>query len=111
MALASCPGCGEELQGRSEFCPACGRPLRVFQPNGEIICPNQDCDYSGPPEKEGGYYAGCFLICAIAMGAFLLPFFGHILGPAIFFIAIVYFFAGSGPRYSCPKCKTELERD
>ena len=61
----------------------------------DIICPNPNCGYVGPPKKvaRGSCLIGLFL-CLF----FLLP-------------GILYFMFKSGYRYICPKCGMQIRVD
>ncbi len=61
----------------------------------EIICPNANCGYKGPPKKvaRGSTFIGLILCCF-----FLLP-------------GILYFMFKSGYRYICPQCGLQIAID
>ncbi len=112
MSLTSCRGCGCELPSPEGKCPNCGRPVKAFLATGEVICPNPDCDYAGPPERRGASsFAGCFGLAIVSMPAFLIPSYGAVLGTVLLICALLYFLCSPGPRYHCPKCGLEIERD
>jgi len=61
----------------------------------QIICPNPNCGYRGPPKKvaRGSMIVGVLLCCLM-----LLP-------------GILYFIFMSGYRYLCPQCGVQLAND
>jgi hypothetical protein len=62
---------------------------------GEIICPNGNCGYKGPPKKKS---RGSVIVGLLLCFFFLLP-------------GIIYFIVRSGYRYYCPKCGLQLASD
>jgi hypothetical protein len=66
-------------------------PSKVLRP-GDIICPNPNCRYEGPPRKVA---RGSILIGVILLLFFILP-------------GILYFVFMQGYRYSCPKCGLQI---
>lgn len=61
----------------------------------EIICPNPNCGYKGPPEKHAKGSAlifFLFLLCGIWPG-------------------ILYYVFRGGYKYRCPKCGIEVYSD
>lgn len=62
---------------------------------GDIICPNPQCGYTGPPKKQpkGSLALGCLF--------------------AIFFIVpgVLYLLLTKGYRYMCPRCGVQVRSD
>jgi hypothetical protein len=60
-----------------------------------IICPNPNCGYQGPPKQvaRGSIGVGCLL-----MFFFIIP-------------GIIYFMLKSGYRYLCPKCGMQISSE
>jgi hypothetical protein len=61
----------------------------------DIICPNPNCGYKGPPEKVA---RGSVLVGVILTFFFFLP-------------GILYFMLKGGYRILCPKCGLQLSSD
>jgi hypothetical protein len=61
----------------------------------DIICPNPNCGYKGPPKRvaRGSMLTGCFL-----MLLFVLP-------------GLLYFMFKGGYRTLCPRCGLQLSTD
>src|SRR6266403_2723696 len=96
MPLTKCPECSREVSSHATSCPHCGFPLaaaptRIAPQNlgpGDIICPNPQCGYVGPPKKEA---RGSLLVAILLCFLFLLP-------------GLIYMIAMSGYNYVCPRC-------
>jgi hypothetical protein len=60
-----------------------------------MICPNQNCGYSGKPGRKarGSLILGLLLCCL-----FIVP-------------GLLYFMLRSGYRYLCPKCGLQIASD
>ena len=59
---------------------------------GDIICPNPQCGYIGPPKKEA---RGSLLVAILLCFLFLLP-------------GLIYMIAMSGYNYVCPRCGVHI---
>jgi hypothetical protein len=103
-ATIRCPFCSEPILASAKKCKHCGEfldnrsnvaaPPRVRRP-GDIICPNPNCHYEGPPKKEA---RGSVLVGIILLLFFLLP-------------GILYFIFMDGYRYNCPKCGLQIRSE
>jgi hypothetical protein len=58
----------------------------------EIICPNPNCGYHGPPRKEA---RGSWLIFILLFLLFAVP-------------GLLYLLLMTGYRYYCPKCGMQI---
>jgi predicted RNA-binding Zn-ribbon protein involved in translation (DUF1610 family) len=77
-----CKHCGEFLD-RARVADSSSVPNA-----GDIICPNANCRYEGPPRKVA---RGSIIVGVILLFLFLLP-------------GILYFLFMGGHRYQCPRC-------
>jgi hypothetical protein len=100
--LVNCPKCNEQIEiPRATAVPL---PLPISRPPvqpepprpklnpGDIICPNPQCGYIGPPKKEArGSIVVAILLCLL----FLLP-------------GLIYMAAMSGYNYIRPRCGVHI---
>jgi hypothetical protein len=89
-----CKHCGEFLEGRNPPNANVAAPPRVRR-LGDIICPNPNCRYEGPPETTP---RGSILVGVVLLLFFLLP-------------GILYFIFMQGYRYDCPKCGLQIRSE
>src|SRR5579863_966040 len=107
-ATIRCPYCSEVILALAKKCKHCGEFIahrqsaqvataRKSQPvrAGDIICPNPQCGYQGPPRREA---RGSCLVGLILLLFFLLP-------------GILYFMFKRGYRYYCPRCGIQIGAD
>ena len=83
--------CGEFLDKRNTINATVAAPRRVRRP-GDIICPNPNGRYEGPPRKVA---RGSILVGVVLLLFFILP-------------GILYFIFMQGYRYDCPKCGLQI---
>ena len=80
--------------------PPNAQPRRVYVASpppaklspGDIICPNAQCRYVGPPKREA---RGSGLVAILLCLLFLLP-------------GLIYMIAMSGYNYVCPRCGVHI---
>jgi predicted RNA-binding Zn-ribbon protein involved in translation (DUF1610 family) len=108
-ATIRCPFCSEHILASAKKCKHYGEflyerdatnatgiapPPRVRR-QGDMICPNPNCRYEGPPRKVA---RGSVLVGILLLLFFLLP-------------GILYFIFMTGYRYDCPKCGLQIKSD
>lgn len=73
------------------------KPQAVLYRNapGDIICPNPNCGYQGPPRREA---RGSILTGLVLLLFFVLP-------------GILYFILMQGYRYDCPRCGLQIRNE
>jgi len=107
-ATIRCPFCSEYILASAKKCKHCGEflnkgnalnksmaiPPRVRGPE-DIICPNPNCRYEGPPRKvaRGSILVGVLLLCF-----FILP-------------GLLYFIFMQGYCFYCPKCGLQIRSE
>jgi len=99
-ATKQCPFCAETIKAAATRCRFCGSILKpkleaVPLKQGEIVCPNPNCNYCGKPQREA---KGSLFVAITLMLFFLLP-------------GILYLVFASGYRYKCPQCGLVLRTD
>jgi DNA-directed RNA polymerase subunit RPC12/RpoP len=105
-ATIRCPFCAEQILASAKKCKHCGEflekrnalptaPTVTNLAPGDIICPNPNCRYQGPPKKvaRGSILVGLILLCL-----FILP-------------GVLYFVFMQGYRYSCPRCGLQIRTE
>lgn len=101
-ATIKCPFCSEPILADAKKCKHCGEFLdkrkigaAAVRGPGDIICPNPNCRYQGPPRKVA---RGPILLGLVLLLLFILP-------------GILYFIFMQGYRYYCPKCGLQIKVD
>jgi hypothetical protein len=89
-----CKHCGEFLGRRNAINATVAPPPGVRRP-GDIICPNPNCRYEGPPRKVA---RGSALVGILLLFLFILP-------------GILYLVFMQGYRYYCPKCGLQIRNE
>ena len=99
-AAIKCPFCSEAILADAKKCKHCGEfldrrnasaPAAVLGP-GDVICPNPNCRYQGPPRKVA---RGSILVALLLLCCFILP-------------GVLYAIFMQGYRYHCPRCGLQL---
>ncbi len=62
---------------------------------GDIICPNPQCGYAGPPKRKA---KGSLVLGLLFMLFFIVP-------------GLLYLLLTSGYRYMCPRCGVQVRSD